>query len=159
MNDIILARAFHVLGVVVWIGGMMMATTVALPAIRRSDLGPDRMRAFHAIERRFVWQARTAVLIVGLTGLYMAQRLDLWSRFASAEFWWMHAMVGVWLLFALMLFVIEPFVLHSHFHRWAAAQPDRAFAWLHRAHWLLLCLALVTVLGAVAGSHGWSIFP
>jgi hypothetical protein len=33
-----------------------------------------------------------------------------------------------------------------------------AFAFLHRAHWVLLCLSIITVLGAVAGSQGWSIF-
>ena len=41
----------------------------------------------------------------------MAWRGDLWGRFGEARFWWMHAMVGLWLVFALMLFVIEP--LHS----------------------------------------------
>jgi len=45
------------------------------------------VQAFRAIERRFVWQARTAVLIVGATGLYMTWRLDLWDRFSSLTFW------------------------------------------------------------------------
>jgi hypothetical protein len=65
MDDVLLARALHVLAVVVWIGGVAMATTVVLPAVRRGDLGPDRLTAFQAIEHRFVWQARSAVIIVG----------------------------------------------------------------------------------------------
>ncbi len=158
MDDVIIARALHVVAVVIWIGGLMMATTVVLPAIRRGDLGPDRLKAFQTIEHRFVWQARIAVIVVGLTGFYMAARLDMWERFRSAEFWWMHAMVCVWLLFSLVLFVIEPFILHRHFHKWATAAPDAAFAWLHRAHWILLVLSLVTIFGAVAGSQGWSVF-
>lgn len=158
MDDVIIARALHVLAIVVWIGGVMMATTVVLPAVRRGDLGADRLKAFQAIEHRFVWQARTAVIVVGLTGFYMSARLDLWGRFQSAQFWWMHAMVCVWLLFTLMLFVIEPFILHRYFHKWAMAAPDLAFAWLHRAHWVLLALSLVTIFGAVAGSQGWSVF-
>ena len=158
MDDVVLARALHVLAVVIWIGGVAMATTVVLPAVRRGDLGPDRLKAFQAIERRFVWQARAAVLVVGLSGLYMTARLDLWERFASPDFWWMHAMAGVWLLFAFVLFVAEPFILHARFHRLATARPDLAFAWLQRGHWLLLALASVTILGAVAGSQGWSIF-
>lgn len=158
MNDVVLARALHVLAVVVWIGGVTMATTVVLPALRRGDLGTDWLKVFQVIERRFVWQARTAVLIVGLSGLYMTARLDLWDRFSSASFWWMHAMVGVWLLFAFVLFIAEPVILHGRFHRWATVRPGLAFAWLHRAHWLLLALALITVFGAVAGSQGWSLF-
>jgi uncharacterized membrane protein len=156
MNDVILARALHVLAVVIWIGGVCMATAVVLPAIRRGDLGADRLRAFQAIENRFVWQARAAVLIVGLTGLHMTARLGVWERFTSTGFWWMHAMVCVWLVFAFILFVAEPLILHRRFHRWAAVRPDLAFAWLNRAHWLLLALAAVTVLGAVTGSQGWT---
>lgn len=158
MDDVIIARAIHVLAVVIWIGGVSMATTVVLPAIRRAQLGENRLQSFQAIERRFVWQARSAVVLVGLTGFYMCWRLDLWDRFREAAFWWMHAMVGVWTLFFLMLFVAEPFILHRHFHDWAAARPTAAFAWLHRVHWLLLVLSGVTILGAVAGSQGWSIF-
>jgi uncharacterized membrane protein len=158
MEDVVIARALHVLAVVVWIGGVMMATTVVLPAVRRGDLGADRLKAFQTIEHRFVWQARTAVIVVGVTGFYMSTRLDLWERLQSAQFWWMHAMICVWLLFALMLFVIEPLVLDRYFHKWATAAPDVAFAWLHRVHWLLLVLSLVTIFGAVAGSQGWSVF-
>jgi len=135
-----------------------MATTVMLPAVRRGDLGDSRLHAFDAIERRFVWQARFAVIVVGLSGLYMLWRLDLWDRFQSATFWWMHAMVCLWLLFAFFLFVAEPFILQRYFRRWATAQPEAAFARLHRAHWVLLILSVVTILGAVAGSHGWSPF-
>ncbi|MGH7048526.1 MAG: hypothetical protein ACREE2_19290 [Stellaceae bacterium] len=158
MDDVIVARALHVLAVVIWIGGVSMATTAVLPAVRRGELGPDRLQRFQAIERRFVWQARVAILLVGLTGLYMVWRLDLWDRFSFATFWWMHAMVAVWLLFAFILFVAEPFLMDRRFARWANARPDAAFGWLQRAHWLLLSLSLVTIFGAVAGSEGWAIF-
>ena len=158
MDDVVIARALHVLFVVIWIGGVSMATTVALPAVRRGDLGENWLSAFQAIEHRFAWQARTAIVVVGLTGFYMVWRLDLWDRFRTASFWWMHAMVCLWLLFAFVLFIAEPFILHRHFRQWATARPAVAFAWLHRAHWVLLALSVVTILGAVAGSHGWSIF-
>jgi hypothetical protein len=120
MDDVVIARALHVLAVVLWIGGVFLATTVVLRAVRRGDLGEDRLRAFQAIQHRFVWQARTAVILVGLAGLYMTWRLDLWSWFRSADFWWMHAMVCLWLLFAFILFIGESFILHRHFRRWAA---------------------------------------
>lgn len=158
MHDVVIARALHILAVVVWIGGVSMATTVALPAVRRGDFGSNWLQAFQAFEHRFVWQARSAVVVVGLTGLYMIWRLDLWKRFNSAGFWWMHAMVLVWLLFATMLFIIEPLLLHSRFQGWATTKPKAAFAFLHRAHWVLLVLSLITVFGAVAGSNGWPIF-
>jgi hypothetical protein len=64
---------------------------------------------------------------------------------------------GVWLLFTFVLFVAEPLFLHRWFHARASAAPDAAFALLQRAHWLLLILSLLTILGAVAGSQGVSL--
>jgi uncharacterized membrane protein len=157
MNDVIIARALHVLFVVIWIGGLAMATSVVLPVVRKGELGSSRIQAFQAIEHRFVWQARGAILVVGLTGFYMRGRLQLWDRFRSAEFWWMHAMVFTWLIFAFLVFVAEPLILHRQFRAWAAGQPEIAFAWLHRVHSFLLVLSLVTIFGAVAGSQGWSL--
>lgn len=157
MKDVILVRVLHVLGVVVWIGGLSMVTTVVLPAVRRGDLGPNWLHAFEAIERRFAWQARLAILLVGVTGFYMAVRLDLWDRFRSTEFWWMHAMVFLWLLFTAGLFIIEPFVIQRRFVRWASTRPDKTFAWLNIIHWGLLGLSLGTIAGAVAGTQGWSL--
>jgi hypothetical protein len=73
-----------------------MVTTTVLPTVRRGELGPDWFAALQAIERRFVWQARAVIIVVGASGYYMTARADLWDRFRSAGFWWMHAMVGVW---------------------------------------------------------------
>ena len=158
MDDFSLARVVHVVSVVMWIGGVAFVTTTAMPAIRAAEPPERRLAAFHRFERRFVWQARTAVLVVGASGLYMADRLDLWSRFADARFWWMHAMVIVWALFFLILFVGEPLVLHRYFPSWARRDPERAFATLHCVHVVLLTLAMVTVFGAMAGALGWLLF-
>jgi len=158
MDDLALARALHVLAVVVWIGGASMATTVILPALRRGAFGKDMLTAFEAVEHRFIWQARAMVLVVGLSGFYMVWKFDLWDRFHSASFWWMSAMVCVWALFTFVLFVAEPFIVKPRFHRWAKENPERVFLVVQRAHWVLVTLAWVTVFGAVAGSHGWSIF-
>ena len=158
MDDVIVARALHVLAVVVWIGGVSLITTVALPAMRRGEFGPDRLQAFRAVERRFAWQARIAVIVVGVTGLYMVWRLSLWDRFRTPAFWWMHAMVCLWLLFAVILFIGEPIIARRRRRRQPQQPAAAQFAWMQRAHWVLLVLSVITVVGAVAGSHGWTIF-
>src|ERR1700732_111100 len=158
MDDVAIARALHVLAVVIWIGGIAMVTMVGLPAVRDGDVGPNRLQGCVALARRFAWPARIATVVVGLTGFHMMQRLELWERFRLSEFWWMHAMVCLWLLFTVVLFVAEPLILHRWFHARATAAPNTAFALLHRAHWLLLVLSVITILGAVAGSLGTSLF-
>src|SRR3974377_975224 len=124
MDKLAIARALHVLAVVLWIGGVGFVTTVLLPAVRRLKTPVERVAFFDAIERRFTWQARATTLLAGVTGLYMTARLDLWSRFYSAAYWWMHAMVAVWLLFTIMLFVAEPLILHRWFLERARFVPE-----------------------------------
>lgn len=154
MNDLILARVLHVLAIIAWIGGVMFVTTVLLPSIRRGFAPGQRLEALHRFEGRFAPQASFWVLLAGGSGFWLTWRADLWHRFADASYWWMHAMALVWLVFALMLFVIEPLFLH----RRMASSPDpaRDFSRMERIHWLLLAASLITTLGAVAGSHGWS---
>lgn len=154
IDDLALARALHVLGAVVWIGGVAMATFVILPAVRQGTLGQDRLAIFSAIEHRFVWIARAMVVLVGVSGFYMTERYDLWWRFSDPGQWWMHAMIGIWGVFVALLFFGEPFVLSRYFPGWAARYPDRAFAVLHWVHVALATLALITVFAATAGVHG-----
>ena len=158
MGDVTVARALHVLAIVLWIGGVGLVTTVLLPALRRTPDATQRLTMFEAVESRFGRQARVSVIVAGLSGLYMLVRMDVWDRFASLPYWWMHAMVLVWAVFVLMLFVLEPFVLHRRFVARARDNPDATFRTTHRFHMLLLVLSLLTVLGAVAGSHGLLLF-
>ncbi len=155
MDDISLARALHVVSVVVWIGGVGFVTTVMLPAIRSREAAEERLPFFDDFERRFAWQARITTVLAGLTGLYMLVRLDLWYRFLEVSFWWMHAMALVWLLFTLMLFVAEPLFLHRWIMARARTAPESTFRLVQQLHRILLALSLVTVFGAVAGSHGF----
>ncbi|MGE0665812.1 MAG: hypothetical protein AB7O49_04560 [Sphingomonadales bacterium] len=153
MDDFIVARALHVLAVLMWIGGVAFVTLVLFPSIRR-DLPPaERLAAFHRFEGRFAPQASVWVLLAGATGFWMTYRADMWSRFAEPQYWWMHAMVVIWLLFATMLFVIEPLFLHRRMN--VSPTPSKDFARMERIHRVLLFLSLITVVGAVAGSHGW----
>ena len=150
-----LASAIHVVAVVIWIGGVSFVTTILMPAIRRGHPPQDRLKAFLRFEGPFAWQARLSVAAAGLSGLYLLWRGDLWMRFGSARFWWMHAMVCLWLVFAAMLFLIEPLVLHRRLEDAAnTEQAGPAFTRMERLHRVLLALALITVVGAAGGAHG-----
>ena len=153
--DLIVARIIHVLAILLWIGGVGFVTTVLFPSIRRHYAPEARLAAFLQFEGSFAWQARISVALAGLSALYMTWRLDAWGRFRSPTFWWMDAMVGLWLVFAAMLFVIEPLGLHRRLERASAASGSSAqFDRMERFHRIMLGLSLLTVLGAVGGSHG-----
>ncbi len=158
IDDVIIARAIHVIAVVFWVGGVAMVTTVLLPAVRRFKAPEERVIFFELVERRFAQQARVSTLIAGLSGFYMTYRLDLWDSFTSAAFWWMHGMVAVWLVFMLMLFVLEPLLLHRWFLSRAKAAPEATFRLIQGMPWILLILSIIVIFGAVAGSHGLPLF-
>jgi uncharacterized membrane protein len=156
MDNVTIARAIHVAAIVLWIGGVAMVTTVLLPAVRHFKSADERVAFFETVERRFAWQARVTTLIAGASGFYMVDRLGLWTSFFSIEYWWLAAMVLVWLLFTTMLFVAEPLFLDRWFQKRAKLAPEPTFALIQRLHWVLLILSLITIFGAVAGSHGLS---
>jgi uncharacterized membrane protein len=158
MNDVTIALAIHVLAIVFWIGGVAMVTTVLLPAVRRFKSAEERVEFFERVERRFAWQARATTLLAGASGFYMVARLGLWSSFLSIAYWWLDAMVLVWLVFTLMLFVAEPLFLDRWFETRAQLAPESTFALIQRLHWILLVSSLIAIAGAVAGSHGLSFF-
>jgi uncharacterized membrane protein len=152
--DVAVALAVHVVAIVLWIGGVAMVTTVLLPAVRRFKSAADRVAFFELVERRFAWQARGTTLLAGASGFYVVDRLQLWAAFERMDYWWLDAMVLVWLVFTLMLFVVEPLFLDRWLEKRVRLAPESTFVLIQRLHWLLLVLSLVTVVGAVAGSHG-----
>jgi uncharacterized membrane protein len=157
MDDVTIALALHLVAVVIWIGGVAMVTTVLLPAMRQFKTAAERVSFFELVERRFARQARITTLIAGVSGFYMVYRLNLWPMFASLAYWWLDAMVLVWLLFTVMLFIAEPLFLSRWFVERARHAPDSTFALVQRLRWILLGLSFVTILGAVAGAHGFSL--
>jgi uncharacterized membrane protein len=154
IHDFVVARVLHVLGVVLWIGGVAFVTLVLLPAAVRHPDTAQGIAAFEQFERRFSLHARVWTLLTGLSGFYITWRLDLWSRFAEIQFWWMHAMVALWLVFSAVLFVLEPLFLHRWFSARARHNPAGTLRLVSRIHWVLLTASLITLAGAVAGSHG-----
>jgi uncharacterized membrane protein len=153
MTLLTVAIVVHVLSVVWWIGGLAFVTAVILPALR-TGLITDPRAAFESIESRFAPQARVVVILVGLSGLYLLIRLNLWTAFSELRFWWLDAMVLFWLSFFLLLFVLDP---TGFLKRVMRGSPDRAVSWIRmeRLHRVLLAVALIIIAGAVSGSHGF----
>lgn len=154
-DNFVLARVVHILAVVMWIGGVAFVTTVLIPALKRIDNESNRMDLFEQLEGRFALQAKITTLLTGVSGLWMIDYLDAWSRYTDPQFWWMHLMTFIWFIFTLVLFVFEPLFLHAFFHRLAQKNSELAFKRLHIMHVVLLSLSLIAIAGAMAGAHGF----
>src|SRR5690606_11037925 len=158
MESITIAQIIHVLSVVIWIGGVGMVTMVVIPAVKRMSSKDNKIDTFEKIEGRFSKIAKVTTVLTGLSGFFIMYQMDAWERYLDAKFWWIHAMTLVWLIFTVILFILEPFVLHKVFKNYTSREPEKAFKIMQRAHWGLLILSLITIIGAVAGSHGLYFF-
>ena len=158
MYDIPIARILHILSIVLWIGGVAFVTFVVLPAVRQFKAKEERIDFFEKVEHRFAKQSRITTFLAGISGFYMVFRLNAWERFLDFSFWWMHTMVLVWLIFTLLLFVLEPLFLHKRMREKAEKDPEKTYRNIFRMHLILLLLSMLTIVGAVAGSHGWLFF-
>jgi len=155
IDDLAIARALHVLGVVHWIGGVAAVATIVLPQARRVPDPNAAVAEFERFERRFAPQARLSVALTGISGVYMLWRMAAWDRLASLSFWWLHLMLALWVAFALMLFVLEPLGVDRLFRSYAARDKDRAFALALWFHAVALVIATVTITVGVLGAHGY----
>lgn len=146
---ITVGRMLHVLGVVWWVGGVVMVTATILPALGATGLSEaERLNTFKEIRRRFAWQARAAVLLVGASGLYMLVYLGGAARLALPSGWWIDLMIVTWTIFALILFVVEPLGV---LHKTGLQSRPRAFLMMHV---FLSFISLVTVAVSILGAHG-----
>lgn len=142
-------RGVHVLSVLLWIGGVAFVTMVLIPSLRKS--GGD-YETFEKLERRFGSQAKVTTQVALISGLAMLWVTDTWSRVLNT--WWLWAMLFSWAIFTLMLFVLEPIVVHKLLHEKARKDPMGALNLLQRLHYLLLGIGLVALVGGVIGAHG-----
>lgn len=154
MEAFTIARIIHVIAVVLWIGGVAMVTSVIIPAVKRMRSKEEQIETFETIEGRFSLQAKITTLITALSGFYMIYELDAWERYLELRYWWFHAMTIVWVLFTVVLFVLEPYILKRLFKKYANENPRKSFSFIQKFHWVLLTLSMITIAGAVAGSHG-----
>ena len=153
-DPLVWARALHVVAVVHWIGGVWFVTVVVLPAIARFADPAEAVALFERVENRFALQARISTALAGAAGFWLTWALQAFDRFLDARFWWMHAMVALWAVFTLVLFVLEPLVLHRWFAERAARDAPGTLRLVLRLHRVLATVALVVVAAAVLGAHG-----
>lgn len=149
----IAARVLHVIGVVLWIGGVAFIVTVLLPTLRRMPEAKQSLALFGAVEGRFKSQAKFVTLVTGLSGMFMLTWLHAWNRYLDTSYWWVHLMTFIWIVFTLMLFVLEPAFLSRKFRDSASRNPEKALRVVHRLLSILLILSLIAILGAVLGVH------
>lgn len=148
--------AVHVLGVVVWIGGVAFVTMIVFPMITRMENSIEKVIFFQGIEHRFARIAKRSVEVVGLTGIWMLYITGEWRILFSMAGIGPTLMVLVWTFYLLVL-LFEAKIFKIVFGGSAQQETEKIFSHLSRFHWIVLGLSLLAVGVGVWAGHGGTV--
>jgi uncharacterized membrane protein len=145
--------AVHVLGVVVWIGGVAFVTMIVFPMITRMENSLEKVIFFQGMEHRFAGIAKISVAVVGLTGGWLLYLTGEWRILFSMAGVGPTLMIIVWAFYVLVL-LFEGKLFKMIFGGRAGQDTDKVFALISRFHWVVLSVSLLAIGIGVWAGHG-----
>jgi uncharacterized membrane protein len=143
------ARWLHLLGVVVWIGGMFFAHMALRPAAQALP-PPQRLPLLAATLTRFVRWVGVAIVAILVSGIALIAMVGGMAQVG----WWVHVMVAIGIVMMLLYAHLVAAPLKRLRAAVAAEEWERAGAAMGQARKLVavnLVLGLVTITVAVLG--------
>ncbi|MBC8414529.1 MAG: hypothetical protein ISR96_06885 [Nitrospira sp.] len=142
----ITALIVHVISIVVWIGGVAFVTLVTFPMIRRENNSLEQVMMFQGVEHRFALIAKSMVILVGLSGLYL-----ILEKGMDAGVW---LMIFIWSFYAALLFGLEKIIFEKLFSKpGEKADMNKVFALLQGFHWIVLALSFLAIGAGLWTAH------
>lgn len=145
--------AVHVLGVVIWIGGVSFVTIIVFPMLTRIEGSIEKVIFFQGVEHRFARIAKICVAIVGITGVWLLSITNGWSQLFTWRGIGITLMLVVWAFYVLVL-LFEGKLFKALFKDEAQQDMSKIFTKLTAFHWLVLALSLSAVFLGVFAGHG-----
>ncbi len=147
----IITLIIHIIGVILWIGGLAYVTMVIFPTMNKMDKPIDKVLFFKSAEQSFAPFARIYSIVVGLSGLFMIHLLyrgDMLSVFQGNGIF-IIIMFGIWLLWVIMLFGLESIIIKKSL-RQLIESPDKlivdsTFKRMHIFHWIMMVLSFIAI--------------
>lgn len=155
MDAVTLARVVHVLGVILWVGGVSFLVTMLMPRLRANLNPAQQFKFFLSLARPFAIWMRYVTMAVALSGFLMLELLDGWDRYLDIQnYWWIHLMTLTWVIYSMVL--LRQYI---NTRRQCTPDLDDATAALRlvkvsKLQRTLFTLGIITVLSALIGVHG-----
>ncbi len=154
-----LMHIVHVLGVILWIGGLAFITILVIPATIKNPNALEKVLQFQRIEHKFAPIARVYNLIVLISGFYMFFSLGLEEVIFTSSGMPLLFMTVVGIFWFIMLFGLEPLIIKKVLDRMAKKPEemniDSIFAVMNKLHWVLLTISLLASGAGVIVAHGY----
>jgi uncharacterized membrane protein len=146
-NPLPIALSVHVLGIIIWVGGMFFAHQALRPAIAEVLKPPQRLSLWVATFKRFFVWVWIAIVLVLVSGLWM---ISLYPQIPI----FMHIMLGLGIIM-MLIFLHVFFAPYKKLkqavaeERWADGA--KALAQIRTLVGINLSIGLITTVVAMAG--------
>ena len=142
----------HVIGVIIWIGGVAFVTMVIFPMMYRTEGSLEKALLFQGVEHRFAGIVRWLIAIVGATGVYLlAARYGL-GILAETRGIGILIMIFAWTFYTTVI-LSERKLFSRIFAGPAKVDMDKALRTINTMHWVLLTVSFAAVAGGVWFAH------
>jgi uncharacterized membrane protein len=136
----------HVIGVIVWIGGVAFVTMVIFPMMYRTEGSLEKALLFQGVEHRFSGIVRWLIVIVGGTGFYLLSAKYGFSILSTQR--------GLGILIMLFAWTFYTVVILSEKKIFGKIDMDKALTMINAMHWVLLTVSFSAVAAGIWFAHG-----
>jgi uncharacterized membrane protein len=142
----------HVIGVIIWIGGVAFVTMVIFPMMYRTEGSLEKALLFQGVEHRFSGLVRWLIAIVGGTGFYLLSVKYGFSILSTQRGLGIVIMLFVWTFYTAVL-LLEKKIFGKIFADPETIDMDRALKMINAMHWVLLTVSFSAVSGGIWFAH------
>lgn len=150
---ILVLLIIHVIGVIIWIGGVGFVTTVIFPMMYRTEGSLEKAMLFQRVEHRFAGMVRWLIAIVGVTGFWILSRKFGFAVLLQPRGFGILVMLAAWCFYTGVL-LSERKVFGRIFADPGKIDMDRALRIINAMHWFLLTISFTAVAAGVWYGHG-----
>ncbi len=142
----------HVMGVIIWIGGVAFVTTVIFPLMYQIEGSLEKALLFQRVEHRFASMVRWLIATVGITGFWLLYAKYGFGILAQKHGLSVLIMIFAWALYTVIL-LSERKIFGKIFADPEKIEINNALRIINRMHWAMLVISFSAVAGGVWFGH------
>ena len=143
----------HVIGVIVWIGGVAFVTLVIFPMMYRTEGSLEKALLFQGVEHRFSGIVRWLIVVVGGTGFYLLSAKYGFSILFTQRGLGILIMLVAWTFYTAVI-LSEKKIFGKIFADPGKIDMDKALTMINAMHWVLLTVSFSAVAAGIWFAHG-----
>ena len=143
----------HVIGVIIWIGGVAFVTMVIFPMMYRTEGSLEKALLFQGVEHRFSGIVRWLIVVVGGTGFTLLSAKYGFSILSTQHGLGILIMLFAWTFYTVVI-LSEKKIFGKIFADPGKIDMDKALKMINVMHWVLLTISFSAVAGGIWFAHG-----